>query len=140
MKKKYKRGAEAAFRAIAGHLATRRFELRVAVEVGRGIEGWIQHEMMVALSNAWMSDLAGRLDYDFGRELLASHPAEEKKRRPFDLWFNDPEMGAAVKFYLPWKAVSPAVREVRADLQAVAQDDLPGFFILGQIDWRDGFG
>jgi len=139
MQKKYRQGAEAAFRAIANHLATKRFELRVAAEIGRGIEGWVQHEMMVALTNAWMSDLAGRLDYAFGREMLASDSSAAKKR-PFDLWLDDPAMGAAVKFYLPWESVGAATRGVRKDLLAIAEDELPGFFILGQIDWRDGLG
>ncbi|MCB1635850.1 MAG: hypothetical protein KDI37_01480 [Xanthomonadales bacterium] len=132
--------ARRAFDAIATHLSSKRMELRVAIEHGRGIEGWLQHEAIVALDNAYWGDLAGRL-YSFGREGLrhkdSSTYDEASKRRPFDLVFEDPEMVGCLKIYMPWKTLTEAIRDVRKDLIELREHPNHGFLIAGRLDFDD---
>ncbi len=135
--------AERAFGVIAQHLASKRTELRVAVEYERGVEGWLQHECLVALDNAYYADTSGRIR-DFGREAMLAPSKKERKagstRRPFDLWFGKPQMVASMKMYLPWQSVKDATQPVRRDLKDLAGDPRLGFFLLGRLDYHDGRG
>ncbi len=122
-------------------MSAKRLELRIAIEHRRGVEGWFQHEAIVALENAYYGDLGGRVEV-FGREALRDRRAStfdrHHKRRPFDLFFETPGMGAALKLYLPWKSVGPAAREVRRDLVDLREHPEHGFLIAGRLDFEDG--
>jgi hypothetical protein len=133
--------AKRVFEALASHLSGKRMELRLAIEHQRGVEGWLQHEAVVALDNAHRGDLAGRLR-SFWREGLRDERAATfdaaSKRRPFDLVFDEPMMAACLKLYLPWKSASEAVQEIRADLIELRDHPAQGFLIAGRLDFKDG--
>lgn len=132
--------AQRAFDAIARHLSAKRLELRVAIEYGRGVEGWLQHETLVALDNAYYGDLGGRLQ-SYWREGMRHKDSPtfdpSSRRRPFDLEFDQPHMAASIKLYLPWKSRSEAIKEVRADLIELRDHPHHGFFIAGRLDFAD---
>ena len=111
--------AKRVFEALAAHLAGKRMELSVAIEQERGIEGWLQHEAVVALDNAYRGDLAGRL-YTVRREGLRHKDAStydpQSRRRPFDLVFDAPDMAASLKLYMPWQSINEATKDMIGDV------------------------
>ena len=133
--------AKRVFEALAAHLAGKRMELSVAIEQERGIEGWLQHEAVVALENAYRGDLAGRL-YSVRREGLRHKNAPsydpESKRRPFDLIFDDPDMGASLKLYMPWQSMGEAIKDIQRDLFELRDHPHHGFLVAGRLDYEDG--
>lgn len=133
--------AKRVFEALASHLAGKRMELAVAIEQERGIEGWLQHEAVVALENAYRGDLAGRL-YSVRREGLrhkgASTYDPASRRRPFDLVFDAPDMAASLKLYMPWQSIREATKDIRRDLVELRDHPHHGFLVAGRLDYQDG--
>ncbi|MCK6525502.1 hypothetical protein L6R49_29185, partial [Myxococcota bacterium] len=60
------------------------------------------------------------------------------RRRPFDLMFDDPEMAASIKLYMPWQPLDYAIEAIKADLIELLHHPRHGFFIAGRLDFRDG--
>jgi hypothetical protein len=133
--------AKVVFEVIAAHLAGKRTELTIALEQGRGVEGWLQHESVVALDNAYRGDLAGRI-YTVTREGLRHEDAPNfdptSRRRPFDLVFDEAQMVASLKLYMPWQSVGEATKDIRRDLIELRDHPHHGFLIAGRLDFRDG--
>lgn len=133
--------ATVVFEVIAAHLASKRTELTIAIEQGRGVEGWFQHEAVIALDNAFRGDISGRV-YSVWREGMRSEDSPSydlsSRRRPFDLVFDEPEMAASLKLYLPWKSAGQATQEIQRDLIELRDHPHHGFLIAGRLDFKDG--
>jgi len=133
--------ARRVFDVIVAHLCSKRMELALAIQHGRGVEGWLQHESVVALHNAHSAGSTGRINR-FYREGLRDPRSTThdpgSRRRPFDLVFDNPDMAASLKLYLPWKGTNEGVADVQRDLVELREHPHHGFLIAGRLDFHDG--
>jgi len=130
--------AKGAFEVIAAHLAGRRTELTVAIEHGWGVEGWFQHEAAVALESAFRAGVYGRVFSLRRAGVRALNAPASSTPPPFHLMFDEPEMAACLRLFLPWQSVEAATATLQQDVIALGAHPHHGFIIAGRLDLRDG--
>lgn len=106
----------------------------------RGIEGWLQHELAVAIVRAGHANILP----DFGdiyREAIGDVDRLDQtgsKKRPYDLYLEDPALAFALKVYTENRTHGQAATNIETDIKALAENQghKRGVFILCRFDTR----